>query len=97
MALLRHGDGYGWHEIHRAWTRFLRSRQKEVLSHLDRQYVFVASSSEGSWSEDKKKIVMTGKGPDPSGKQVDYKTETEYVSNDKHIFKMWMGTTSGQE
>lgn len=50
---------------------------------------------EGNRSADGKKITMTGKGPAPDGTSTDYKTETEYVSKDKHIFKMWMGTTSG--
>lgn len=52
---------------------------------------------EGTRSADGKKITMTGKGPDPTGQTVDYKTETEYVSKDKHIFKMWMGTLTGGE
>jgi hypothetical protein len=39
---------------------------------------------------------MTGKGPSPDGTTTDYKTETEYVSKDKHVFKMWMGTTTGE-
>ena len=50
---------------------------------------------DGNRSADGKKITMTGKGPAPDGTSTDYKTETEYVSKDKHIFKMWMGTTSG--
>jgi hypothetical protein len=41
-------------------------------------------------------ITMTGKGPSPDGTTTDYKTETEYVSKDKHVFKMWMGTTTGE-
>ena len=51
---------------------------------------------EGDRSSDGKKITMTGKGPAPDGTSTSYKTETEYVSKDKHIFKMWMGTTSGE-
>ena len=50
---------------------------------------------DGDRSPDGKKITMTGKGPGPDGKSTDYKTETEYVSKDKHVFKMWMGTTTG--
>ncbi len=52
---------------------------------------------EGDRSKDGKTLTMTGKGPDQSGAIVDYKTETEYISKDKHIFKMWMGKTSGAE
>lgn len=51
---------------------------------------------EGDKSSDGKKITMTGKGPSPDGTTTDYKTETEYVNKDKHVFKMWMGTTSGE-
>jgi Protein of unknown function (DUF1579) len=51
---------------------------------------------EGDRSPDGKKITMTGKGPSPDGTSTNYKTETEYVSKDKHVFKMWMGTTSGE-
>lgn len=51
---------------------------------------------EGDRSSDGKKITMTGKGPAPDGTSAAYKTETEYVSKDKHIFKMWMGTTTGE-
>jgi len=50
---------------------------------------------EGDKSPDGKKITMTGKGPAPDGTSANYKTETEYVSKDKHVFKMWMGTTTG--
>ena len=50
---------------------------------------------EGDRSPDGKKITMTGKGPGPDGTSANYKTETEYVSKDKHVFKMWMGTTTG--
>ena len=51
---------------------------------------------EGDRSSDGKKITMTGKGPAPDGTLTTYKTETEYVSKDKHVFKMWMGTTTGE-
>ena len=51
---------------------------------------------EGDKSSDGKKITMTGKGSSPDGNFTDCKTETEYVSKDKHIFKMWMGTTTGE-
>ena len=51
---------------------------------------------EGDRSSDGKKITMTGKGPAPDGTLTAYKTETEYVSKDKHVFKMWMGTTTGE-
>ncbi len=51
---------------------------------------------EGDRSSDGKKITMTGNGPSPDGKLTTYKTETEYVSKDKHVFKMWMGTTTGE-
>ena len=50
---------------------------------------------EGVRSADGKKITMTGKGLAPDGTSIDYKTETEYVSQVKHIFKMWMGATTG--
>ena len=50
---------------------------------------------EGERNQDGKKITMAGKGPSPDGTSTAYKTETEYVSKDKHIFKMWMGTTTG--
>ena len=49
----------------------------------------------GERSQDGKKITMTGKGPAPDGSLTDYKTETEYVSKDKHIFKMWMSDLAG--
>jgi hypothetical protein len=52
---------------------------------------------EGERTKDGKTLSMTGKGPDQAGKIVDYKTETEYVSKDKHVFKMWMGKTTGNE
>ena len=51
---------------------------------------------EGERSPDGKKITMMGKGPAPDGTSTQYKTETEYVNKDKHIFKMWMGTTTGE-
>jgi hypothetical protein len=51
---------------------------------------------EGDKSPDGKKITMTGKGPSPDGTSTTYRTETEYVNKDKHIFKMWMGTTTGE-
>jgi len=51
---------------------------------------------EGDRSSDGKKITMTGKGPAPDGTSTSYKTETEYVSKDKHVFKMWVGTTTGE-
>ena len=51
---------------------------------------------EGDRSSDGKKITMTGKGPAPDGTSTSYKTETEYLSKDKHVFKMWMGTTTGE-
>ena len=50
---------------------------------------------EGDRSPDGKKITMTGKGPAPDGSSVNYKTEMEYVSKDKHVFKMWMGAPTG--
>ncbi len=50
----------------------------------------------GERSQDGKKITMTGKGPAPDGSLTDYKTETEYVSKDKHVFKMWMSDLAGQ-
>jgi hypothetical protein len=52
---------------------------------------------EGELSKDGKKLTMLGKGPDQSGKTVDVKTETEYVSKDKHVFKLWMGDLKGAE
>ncbi len=51
---------------------------------------------EGDRSADGKKVTLTGKGPGPDGNSVSYKTETEYVSKDKHVFKMWMGSDSGE-
>ena len=51
---------------------------------------------EGDQSQDGKKITMTGKGPSPDGTTTNYKTETEFVNKDTHIFKMWMGTTTGE-
>ena len=51
---------------------------------------------EGDKSSDGKKVTMIGKGPAPDGTSTSYKTETEYVSKDKHIFKMWMGPTTGE-
>ena len=51
---------------------------------------------EGDRSADGKKITLTGKGPSPDGTSTAYKTETEYVNKDKHVFKMWMGTTTGE-
>lgn len=51
---------------------------------------------EGDRSADGKKLTMTGKGPSPDGTSTTFKTETEYVSKDKHVFKMWMGTTTGE-
>jgi hypothetical protein len=51
---------------------------------------------EGDRSADGKKVTMTGKGPGADGTSTAYKTETEYVSKDKHVFKMWMGTTTGE-
>ena len=51
---------------------------------------------EGDRSSDGKKVTMTGKGPGQDGKITDFKTETEYTSKDKHVFKMWMGATTGE-
>jgi hypothetical protein len=51
---------------------------------------------EGDRSADGKTITMTGKGPGMDGKQVDFKTVTEFVSKDKHVFKLWMGDTQGE-
>lgn len=51
---------------------------------------------EGTRSEDGKKVTMKGKGPGPDGTPADYKTETEYLSKDKHIFKMWMSNLDGE-
>jgi hypothetical protein len=51
---------------------------------------------EGTRSTDGKKVTMTGKGTAPDGAQVDCKTETEFVSKEKHVFKMWMGSTTGE-
>jgi hypothetical protein len=42
-----------------------------------------------------KTITMTGKGPSPEGKTVEYKMSTEYKDRDTHFFKMWMGDTQG--
>lgn len=50
---------------------------------------------EGDRSPNGRKITMAGKGPAPDGTSANYKTETEYLSKDKHVFKMWMGATTG--
>ncbi len=50
---------------------------------------------EGTMGADGKTLTMTGKGPSESGAMVEYKTVTEFVSKDKHVFKMWMGNLSG--
>ncbi len=51
---------------------------------------------EGEISKDGKTQTMTGKGPGMDGTLTDYKTVTEYVSKDKHTFKLWMGQTTGE-
>lgn len=50
---------------------------------------------EGDRSKDGKTLTMTGKGPGMDGNVTDFKTVTEVVSKDKHVFKMWMGDTQG--
>jgi hypothetical protein len=51
---------------------------------------------EGDMDAATKTLTMKGKGPDPEGKIVDYKMSTEYKDKNTHIFKMWMGTTTGE-
>ncbi len=51
---------------------------------------------EGERSSDGKTLTMTGKGPGMDGNTADIKTVTEYTSKDKHVFKMWMGQTTGE-
>jgi hypothetical protein len=50
---------------------------------------------EGDRTEDGKTLTQTGKGPGPDGKTTDYKSVTEYVNKDKHIFKLWSGALTG--
>ncbi len=50
---------------------------------------------EGDLDAATKTLTMTGKGPDPEGKIVDYKMSTEYKDKDTHFFKMWIGNSSG--
>ena len=51
---------------------------------------------EGNRSADGKTLTMKGKGPSPDGSSTDYQTVTEFQSKDKHVFKMWMGTLTGE-
>jgi Protein of unknown function (DUF1579) len=50
---------------------------------------------EGDMDAATKTLTLTGKGPDPTGKLVEYKMSTEYKDKDNHIFKMWMGDLKG--
>lgn len=51
---------------------------------------------EGDMDTKTKTITMFGKGPDPSGKTVDYKMSTEYKDKNNHFFKMWIGNLQGE-
>lgn len=44
---------------------------------------------------DMEAITLIGKGPDLEEKAVECKMSTEYKDKVSHLFKMWVGNTSG--